>query len=109
MELAVDIVRFVSDEPQPGVVACEVWDAKGRKHAFIDKVPGFTAEVLDASSGYPQRGGIRCKKMATWRDENGRDVVRISTEFPDHIESSEGVLEFDVFANQLSPVGESGQ
>ncbi len=102
MELGVQIVRFVSDEPQPGIVACEFVDAKGHRHTFIDKVPGFTAELLDAHSGYPQRGAVRCRKVAAWRDEDGREVVRISTGFPDHVESSEGVTEFTVFAAQVS-------
>jgi hypothetical protein len=105
MELAVDIVRFVCDEPQPGIVACELVDAKGVSHTFIDKVPGFTAKLLDAHSSYPQRGAVRCEKVDSWRDENGRDVVRVTTQSPDCIESSEGVTEFVVFATQLSPIG----
>jgi hypothetical protein len=50
MELAVQIVRFVNDEPQPGIVACEFVDAEGRCHTLIDKVSGFSASLLDASS-----------------------------------------------------------
>lgn len=110
MELAIQIVRFVNDDPQPGVVACEFVDANGQKHTFIDKVPGFSSEVLDANSSYPQRGSVRCKSVASWCDEKGRDVVRITTEFPDHIESSEGLVEFVVLATQLSSLGvESAQ
>jgi hypothetical protein len=105
MELAVEIVRFVSDEPQPGIVACELVDAEGRIHTFIDKVPGFTVKMLDAYSSYPLKGTLRCKKLATWRDENDRDVVRISTQSPDGIDSTEGITEFVVLASQLTAIG----
>ena len=60
MELAVQVVRFVDDEPQPGVVACEFVDAEGCCHTLIDKVPGFSAKLLDARSDYPQAGAVRC-------------------------------------------------
>jgi hypothetical protein len=104
VELTVQIVRFVSDEPQPGIVACAFVDAEGNSHTLIDKVPGFTVEHLDSRCTYPQAGAVRCKALAKWRDANGRDVVRITTDLPDHIESTEGVSEFVVLSSQLSSV-----
>jgi hypothetical protein len=56
MELAVQIVRFVDDEPQPGIVACEFIDANGHRHTLIDKVPMCSGERLDANSTYPRVG-----------------------------------------------------
>jgi hypothetical protein len=110
MQLAVQIVRFVDDEPQPGIVACEFVDANGHRHTLIDKVPMCSGERVDANSAYPQPGGVRCEALARWRDANGRDVVRITTDLPDHVESSEGVSEFVVLSGQLSSVAtESGQ
>jgi hypothetical protein len=50
MELRVEIVRFVS------VVACELMDAEGRKHTFIDKVPIFSLKSLDEKDAYPLPG-----------------------------------------------------
>jgi hypothetical protein len=44
--LAVQIVRFVDDDPQPGIVACEFADAVGRRHTLIDKVAIFSAELV---------------------------------------------------------------
>ena len=37
VELHVKIVRFVLDH-QPPIVGCEVVDADGKRHTFIDKV-----------------------------------------------------------------------
>jgi hypothetical protein len=102
MELAVQIVRFVNDEPQPGIVACEFVDAEGRCHTLIDKVPGFSANLLDTSSTYPRVGAVRCEQLARWRDATGRDLVRITIALPDGIESTEEVSEFVVLSTQLT-------
>ena len=102
MELAVQIVRFVDDEPQPGIVACEFVDADGHRYTLIDKVPMCSGEHLDANSTYPQPGAVRCEALGRWRDANGRDVVRITIDLPDHIESSEGVSEFVVLNSQFA-------
>ncbi len=101
MELAVQIVRFV-DDAQPGVVACEFVEADGRRHTFIDKVPIFSLEPLDANSQYPRLGAARCVVLKQWRDVLGRELVNISTADPDGIESTDGLFEFMVFGNQVS-------
>jgi hypothetical protein len=99
--LAVQIVRFV-DEHQPGFVACEFSDAHGHKHTVIDKVPMFTVESLDSSSPYPLLGVARCEVLSRWRDDRGRELVRITLDRPDVLESTEGLTEFVVVAGQLS-------
>src|SRR5882757_5008577 len=35
--MKVTILRYISDEPQPGIVECELEDAYGRSWSFIDK------------------------------------------------------------------------
>jgi|SRR5579863_2128636 len=101
MELAVRIVRFVSDYPRPGVVACEFMDAEGRIHTFVDKVPVFTAENLDAASFYPHPGSAACGVLARWQDALGRELVRITTARPIEIQSTEGLSEFVVLSTQF--------
>lgn len=56
IELAVQIVRFVDDEPQPGIVACEFIDANGHRHTLIDKVPMCSGERLDPNQHVPAAG-----------------------------------------------------
>jgi hypothetical protein len=102
-ELAVSIVRFV-DEYQPGIGACELVDAEGRKHTFIDKVPILTDEQLDAHSEYPRPGTIRCTVLNSWKDAQGRELVSLSTANPYHVESIDGLSEFVVRQNQVSAV-----
>ena len=99
-DVVVQIVRFL-DPHNPGVVECKLVDAKGFAHTFVDKVPIFTTEVLDARSAYPQPGSVRCRIVALSRDLEGEPLVRISTLWPDGIESSEGVSEFVVRPSQI--------
>ena len=100
-DLHVQIVRFVMDH-QPPIVACELVDAGGRRHTFIDKVWMFSEQTLDAHSEYPQPGFLRCSVLKSWRENGGREVVRVSTADPDQIESTEGLTEFLVARDQVS-------
>ena len=100
-DLHVEIVRFVMD-CQPPIVACEFVDAGGGQHTVIDKVWVFCEETLDGESKYPQPGAIRCTILAEWRDDAGRELCKINTADPFHIESTEGLAEFVVLRNQVS-------
>lgn len=104
--LIVQIVRFVDDH-QPGWVGCAFLDANGRRHCFEEKAPVVAGDYLDAESKYPQPGVVDCEVLQIWTDEQGRRRVRISTEHPWDIESSEGLNEFVVFAEQLASSGEA--
>ena len=101
--LPVRIVRFVGNH-KPGWVACDLVDAEGRRHVFIDKVPIFTIEPLDAGSDYPKPGIVRCKVLKRWQDEKGLELVRVSTTSPDGVESTEGLGEFTVLADLITTV-----
>lgn len=100
-DLTVKIVNFVADH-QPPIVACELVDADGRRHTFIDKFWIFSEETLDDQRDYPQDGAIRCAVLEDWRESTGRELIRVSTADPDHIESTEGFSEFVVLRTQLS-------
>ena len=102
MNLAVQIVRFLGYEPQPGVVACEFVDAENRSHRIIDKIPIFTADLaLDERSPYPLSGFLRCEVVGMLQDSSGRKLVRISTR-RDGVESIDGMSEFLVLPTQVS-------
>ena len=103
MDLVVQIVRFVQ-EHQPPVVACDFEDADGNCHTLIDKVLIFSNEWLTADSEYPQPGTVRCEVLDRWQDIDGQDVARITTNRPDHVESTKGISEFVVLYSQLSGV-----
>ena len=88
---------------QPPIVACELVDAAGCRHTFVDKVWMFSEQTLDAQSEYPQPGVIRCAVLEAWQESEGRELVSINTADPDQIESTEGLSEFTVLRKQLSP------
>ena len=91
--MKVSIVRYISDDPQPGIVECQFQDAYGRQWSFIEKtlVVSVEKELLDAHSVYPQRGVTACKIVQQFPDTGGREVIRVNT-----VESVEGVTQFDV-------------
>jgi hypothetical protein len=94
--LKVTIVRYVSDDPQPGIVECQFQDAYGRRWSVIEKTYVVSGEELDANSVYPQRGVTACKIVERFSDAAGREVIRINT-----VESVEGVTQFDVLPESL--------
>src|SRR5271165_85019 len=100
-ELTLQIVRFV-DEAQPGWVEGEFVDAQGLRHSLIDKIPIFTAEALWTDSKYPVAGGVGCEVLERYRDENGQEVVRISTDKACCVESTKGLTEFVVPARLVT-------
>jgi hypothetical protein len=104
-DLMVRIVRFV-DRDFPGWVECEFVDAEGRRHSIIEKVPIVTTEDLGADSEYPKPGIVRCEILKRYRDDKGQELVRISTDRPTGIESTEGTSEFAVPADLLTSLGD---
>jgi hypothetical protein len=97
------IVRWVSDDPQPGVVACDLVDASGRSWTFVGKYYDFTNEELTSQSAYPRSGYIACAIVA--RDGGERGLVEIDTDDENlrGTESEEGCRLFRVAADQLVP------
>ena len=87
------VVRWVSDEPQPGLVEAQVEDAAGTVWSFIDKEPIFCAVT---PTTYPVAGIIRCTIVATEADSDGREVAVIDTGRPDGVASVDGTTRFRV-------------
>ena len=53
-------------------------------------------------SAYPQPGIVGCKILEGWQDCVGRQIVRVTTAKPNHVESTDSLSEFIVLAAQLS-------
>lgn len=104
--VTVQIVRFV-DDSNPGWVECEFADSAGRRHVFIEKAPIVTSEDLSGSSVYPRPGCVRCEVLRRYRDENGVELVTVTTARPDDIESIDGLSEFTVAASAVTAVSNS--
>jgi hypothetical protein len=94
------IVRCISEE-FPGFVAGELVDAYGRTHTFVDKGPVIAGDYLTAESGFPCAGVLACEIMQQWTSDDGRELVRITTERPWDVPSTENEYQFVVLAEQL--------
>src|SRR5687768_6765448 len=94
--IKVVIARYVSDEPQPGVVECHLDDVCGRRWSFIEKTAVVSCENLDARTAYPREGVIAGEVMERLPDPGGREIIRFDTTRPWDVESVEGETRFDV-------------
>lgn len=98
-DLRVQIVRFVDEEPQPGIVEAQFRDAQGKVHSIVDKVPMFTSAQLWSDSDYPQPGYIECRVLEQIPSAAG-DLARISIE-PYHFEWTNESSEFLIRESDL--------
>ncbi|MGW7139977.1 hypothetical protein ACWGVR_20495 [Streptomyces xanthophaeus] len=96
--LRCEAVRWVDDEPQPGLVEVRFTDAHQRQWAFIDKWPVFTGDDLTPNSLYPVVVGVLCDVLTA---DDTASTVTISVA-PWGLESLEGDIEFEVRADQLT-------
>jgi hypothetical protein len=72
----VTILRYASDDPQPGIVECQLEDANGKRWLFIEKTAIVSTANLDAKMSYPQPGIIACGVVRRSRESADREVVR---------------------------------
>ena len=100
--LRVQIVRFVDEEPQPGIVESQFHDADGVVHRIIDKVPLFTDAMLWSDSEYLQTGSVECKVIQQIRDSKGLNLARITIYEPWAVETTSGKSEFVIDEADLS-------
>ena len=89
-----ELIRWVSDEPQPGVVEVRLVDASGEEWAFIDKIAIFTADNVSSTTTLPVPAAIRCELLATRQDDLGREVVDV--QLKDRVETADGVSRLTV-------------
>lgn len=99
--IRVAITRYVSDDPQPGIVECEFADAHGRRWNFAEKTAIVSADYLDARTTYPQPGVIACEIAGRRRNATGREVILVDTERPWGVESVDGAMRFEVESASL--------
>jgi hypothetical protein len=101
-ELRVSITRYVSDEPQPGTVECELVDANGRRWIFIEKTAIVTGASLNAETSYPRPGRIACEILSSRADAAGRTILLVDTERPAGVESVDGETRFEVLSEVVA-------
>ena len=100
MNLNCQILRWISDEPQPGMVEATFTDAAGKPWVLIDKSAIFTSEVINESSAYPRAGVIRCEVLGRHQSPSRQDVVRVRA--IDAPTTEDDIGEFEVEESSLS-------
>jgi hypothetical protein len=105
LAIKITITRYLSDEPFPGIVECQLVDAHGRLWSFVEKSAIVSADSFHARTAYPQPGVIAGEVVERRRNPDGREVVRINTEQPYGVSSVDGTAQFDVFAESLEEIG----
>lgn len=95
------IARYLSDEPQPGLVECHLEDVHGRRWLFVEKTAIVSNEDLDAGTVYPRDGVIAGKVIARRHEPGGQEVIRFDTKGPWGVESVDGETQFDVLPSLL--------
>lgn len=98
------ITRWIGDEPQPGVIECQLVDVHGRTWSFTEK-DIVTTEAHNSGTAYPCPCDIPCEEAGRARGADGREIVRILLDrwFGSEDEARN---EFEVYAEQL--VGRDG-
>ncbi|MFO1044290.1 MAG: hypothetical protein U0941_21100 [Planctomycetaceae bacterium] len=99
--IRVSIARYISDDPQPGIVECNFLDANGKQHQFVEKTAVVSYADIDAQSTYPRPGVIACVILDRYRDVLDRELVVVETVEPWGVESTEGAVRFSVYPSAL--------
>jgi hypothetical protein len=100
--VACQVVRWVADEPQPGLVEAQLSDSDGRVWSFTDKEPVFwSRETVSRLSRFPVAAAIRCQVIGRAVLAGGQEVVTVDTGRPDGVDSG-GVTIFRVPASAVS-------
>ena len=105
MHLKIRILRYV-EAHFPGWVECEFTDAENNRHSLVEKVPIVSEEDLGPDDSYPKNGLIRCEILERLHCA-GRDLLRVTTEHPDGVETKGGASKFLVLSSQIVPAEET--
>ena len=73
-----EAIRWVDDEPQPGLVEVVLTDADGTAWSLVDKAPVFDAVgVLRPDADYPISVLVACNVIERRTDDAGRQTAVI--------------------------------
>ena len=106
----VRVIRYVSPDPQPGLVECELIDANGRAWLFVEKAAVVSCESLGPKTQFPQEGVIACEVIGQTLRTDGKKLVRIDTELPFGVETVDGEHRFEIpeesLVERTDPMGD---
>ncbi|NUS15663.1 MAG: hypothetical protein HOY69_30430 [Streptomyces sp.] len=101
LALRCEAVRWVDDEPWPGVVEVRFTDAAGRRWSLVDKAPIFAATgELGPDTSYPVEVTVACAVAEGHGLAGDDEVVTVSTSVHG-VTTPDGHQEFTVWPGQL--------
>ncbi|CAM3104451.1 hypothetical protein [Stackebrandtia soli] len=102
-ELRCEAVRWIADEPFPGLIEVQFIDADGRTWSLVDKAAIFgAAEDLEPDSNYPAAVTVACVLRGADEQVGNDGGVTISTS-PDGVTSPDGRDTFTVTRDRIIP------
>jgi hypothetical protein len=101
LHLRAKAIRWVADDPFPGLVEVSMTDAHGTDWRFVDKAPVFSVDALTAETTYPVDVIIACAEVQGATDPDGHELVVVSTATPWGLQTSDGWTRFEVSRTQL--------
>ncbi|HEY2858847.1 MAG TPA: hypothetical protein VGJ21_10555 [Terracidiphilus sp.] len=108
-DLRVQIVRFVDEEPQPGIVEAQFRDARGEEHSIVDKIPMFTSADLWSDSSYPQPGFIECRVLERIPSATGNLArILIAAYYSEPADEDSGFLILEADLCEMTPFSYGG-
>ncbi|MEU8825302.1 hypothetical protein [Streptomyces sp. NPDC048636] len=97
-----EAVRWVGDEPFPGLVEVCFTDAHHQQRSVIDKAPVFDdSDALTPTADYPVTVNVLCDILQRTASHSATRTVTVSLA-PWGLESVDGDVEFQVRADQLT-------
>lgn len=96
----VEITKCIDDESYPSFVECHFIDAFGCTQVFNEKDAIVTTEMLDRNSHYPINGVVACE-IVERKTIDSCEIIKIDTQLPWHIESTNGETIFEVLQEQI--------
>ena len=99
--IKIKIVKYLSDDPQPGIVSCILIDSDGKDWYFIEKTAIVNSDNIDSSWKYPIDGYIRGIVIDQIKTNTGDLIYIIDTKNPDGVESVDGNSVFKINHSQL--------
>ncbi|MBL0871619.1 MAG: hypothetical protein IBJ18_13690 [Phycisphaerales bacterium] len=97
--VSVHVLRWVDDEPQPGVVEASLCDANNVEHRFVQKSAYFGPLDISRETAFPIRAVTDCQIIGKEHEIAGRTAVWIELCW---CESTEQRTRFVVFTDQIS-------
>ncbi|MFE1173842.1 hypothetical protein [Streptomyces sp. NPDC058773] len=101
-ELRCEAVRWVDDEPFPGIVEVQFVDATGHRWSLFDKTPVFWPAVLTPEAVYPVQVTVACTILDGARQPAGDELVAVCLA-PDGLTTPDGRDTFTVSRGRLIP------